>query len=83
MKFFAAKPWCLSKVGVFSWIHVVDCVSCANGQTMCLDAYHTQWTPRRKHDNKAAKRISHAVRWLRAFVVSARLISATDRSECP
>ena len=39
MTFFTGLP---GEVGFMYWTHVMDC---ASGQTMCLDAYRTRWTP--------------------------------------
>ena len=57
----------------------MDCVSCASGQTICLDALESthrpyQWTPRTNTMRKRLEklvlitRMSHAVRWLRPLL---------------
>ena len=77
MKFFTAKPCAACQsVGVFHWVHVVDCVSCASAQAICVDAlgstHKSYWTKTRRESGPRSwffvKRFSHDVRWLRALL---------------
>ena len=84
----------VKKLVFFHWIHVVDCVSGASGQTMCLDALggtHRSYPvdTEEKHDEKAAREVGFCQTHFSlsqmgsCSVVSTGSTSANFHFECP